>query len=155
MGPPPVKKSNTMLIVIIVIVVVVALVVAGTLLALNAINHTVNSTSDVSMTIVGHSTVPASDYSIAPSAGDIYVQVSVTMTNKASVINDISSIWFSLKASGTEHSPVLFVTTDTHTAVLQVGGSTTFLVSFEVPSSATLEKITYTPFLGHAVSANF
>jgi hypothetical protein len=70
MGAPPTpKKNNTMLIVVIVIVVVVGLVIAGTLLALNAFNHAVNQTSDISMSVIGTATPTSNDYSIAPSTG--------------------------------------------------------------------------------------
>jgi len=46
------------------------------------------------------------------------------------------------------------VTSDTTSAALPVGGTTTFSVSFEIPSTASPQKIIYTPILGHEVSAN-
>jgi hypothetical protein len=154
MGAPPAKKNNTLLIVVIVIVVVVGLVIAGTLLALNAFNNTVNSTSDVSMSVIGTATPTSSDYSIAPSAGMTYLQVTVSMTNKGDIPTAVSSIWFQLQASGTKYSSTQYVNTDSTSASLLVDGTTTFKVSFEIPTTASPQKIIYTPIFGHEASAN-
>ena len=156
MGAPPVpkKKNNTMLIVIIVIVVVVGLVIAGTLLALSAFNNTVNSTSDISMSVIGTATPTSSEYSIAPSTGMTYIQVTVSMTNNGDIPTAVSGIWFQLQASGTKYGYTPMVTSDTTSATILVGGSTTFKVSFEIPTTASPQKIFYNPIIGHQVSAN-
>ena len=156
MGAPPVpaKKNNTMLIVVIVIVVVVALVIAGTLLALNAFNHAVNQTSDISMTVIGTRTPTASEYTVAPTAGNTYVQVTVSMTNNGDILTAVSGIFFELQASGTKYSYTTLVTSDTYSASIAVGGTTTFKVSFEIPTSASSQKIIFSPIFGHEVSAN-
>jgi hypothetical protein len=152
--PAPAKKNNTILIVVIVIVFVVGLVIAGTLLALNAFNNTVNSTSDISMSVIGTATPTSSDYSIAPSAGMTYLQVTVSMTNNGDIPTAVSGIWFQLQASGTKYSYTTMVNTDSTSASLMVGGTATFKVSFEIPSTASPQKIIYTPIFGHEVSAN-
>lgn len=154
MGAPPAKKNNTLLIVIIVIVVVVGLVIAGTLLALNAFNNTVNSTSDISMSVIGTATPTSSDYSRAPSAGMTYLQVTVSMTNKGDIPTAVSSMWFQLQASGTKYGSTLYVDSDTTSASLLVDGTTTFKVSFEIPATASPQKIFFSPIFGHEVSAN-
>jgi hypothetical protein len=155
MGAPPAaaKKNNTMLIVIIVIVVVVGLVVAGTLLAMNAFNHAVNQTSDISMTVTSHRTPASSEYSTPPTTGNTYVQVTVSMTNNGDVITTVSGIWFQIQASGTKYSWTPFVTSDTTSATIPVGGTASFTVSFLIPSTATPTKIFYTPIFGHETSA--
>ena len=156
MGAPPVsaKKNNTMLIVVVVIVVVVGLVIAGTLLALNAFNNTVNSTTDISMTVTGTRTPASTEYSIAPATGKTYLQVTVSMTNNGDIPTAVSGIWFELQASGTRYPYTPMVTSDTTSATLMVGGTTTFKVSFEIPTTASPQKIIYTPIFGHEVSAN-
>ena len=156
MGAPPVpaKKNNTILIVVVVIVVVLALVIAGTLLALKAFNNTVHQNTDISMTVTSHRTPTSSEYSIAPTSGNTYVQVTVSMTNNGATMTTISGIWFEIQASGTKYSWTPFVTSDTSSATIPVGGTASFTVSFEIPSTATPTKIIYTPILGTSVSAN-
>jgi hypothetical protein len=152
--PAPAKKNNTLLIVVIVIVVVVGLVVAGTLLALNAFNNAATSTSDLSMTVTGTHTPTSSEYSIAPTTGMTYIQVTVSMTNKGDLATSVSSIWFELQASGTKYSFTPLVNTDTQTSpMLLPGGTTTYKVSFSIPDTATPQKIFYNPILGHQISA--
>ena len=154
MGAPPAKKNNTLLIVVIVIVVVVGLVIAGTLLALNAFNNTVNSTSDISMTVTGTHTPTSSEYSIAPTTGMTYVQVTVSMTNNGDIPTSVSGIWFELQASGTRYPYTLYVNSDTTSATILVGGTTTFKVSFEIPSTASPQKIFFSPIFCDQVTAN-
>jgi len=153
-APPAAKKSNTVLIIVIVVIVVVGLVVAGTLLALSAFNHAVDQTSDVSMTGASTRTPAASEYSMAPGTGMTYVQVTVTITNKADIPTAISDVWFQLQASGTKYTFTPYVNTDTYSTTMPVGGSVTFKVSFEIPSTAIPQKIIYNPILGHSVSAD-
>ena len=154
MGAPPSKKNNTMLIVVIVIVVVVGLVIAGTLLVMNAFDNTVNQTSDVSMTVTGTRTPTSSEYSIGPSTGMTYIQVTVSMTNKGDFPTTVSGIFFELQASGSRYSFTPMVTSDTDSATILSSGTTTFKVSFEIPSTASPQKIFFSPILGHEVSAN-
>jgi hypothetical protein len=156
MGPPPApKKNNTILIVVVVIVVVLALVIAGTLLALNAFNHTVNQSTDISMSVTGTRTPASSEYTISPSSGRTYVQVTISMTNNGDIVQAVSSIFFHLQASGTRYGSLLsVVNTDTYSATIPVGGTTTFKVSFDIPDTASPQKIIFTPIFGHEVSAN-
>jgi len=154
MGAPPVpaKKNNTILIVVVVIVVVLALVIAGTLMVLNTFNHAV--TSDISMTVTDTRTPASTEYTIAPTAGNTYVQVTVSMTNNGDMITAVSGIFFELQASGTKYSYTPQVTSDTYSATIPAGGTATFSVSFEIPLTASPQKILFTPILGHQVSAN-
>jgi hypothetical protein len=152
--PAPAKKNNTVLIVVIVIVVVVGLVIAGTLLALNAFNNTVNQTSDVSMTVTGTHTPTSSEYTVAPAAGKTYFQVTVSMTNNGDIPTMVSGMLFELQASGIKYPYTPLVTSDTDSDTILVDETITFNVSFEIPTSATPQKIFYNPILGHQVSAN-
>ncbi len=150
MAPPPQKKSNTMLIVVIVIVVVVALIVAGTLLALNALNHT--NDQNLTITFTGKTTVSSTDYSIAPPSGEHYEQITVNMHNRGDSAVTVTSIYFSLTASGTKYGATFFVDTDTETAVITAGSTMTFKVSFAIPDSSTPTLLTYQPILGSKIT---
>ncbi len=156
MGAPyaPPKKNHTMLIVVIVILVVVAVVIAGTLFVIMSINNTVNNVTDVSMTVTSTRTPTSSEYSIAPTSGMTYFQVTVSMTNHGDMVTSVSGIWFELQASGTKYSYTPFVTSGTSSATIMPGGSTSFTVTFEIPTSATPQKIYFTPLFGHETSAN-
>jgi hypothetical protein len=155
MGPPPAKKkSNTMLIVVIVIIVVIAVVVAGTLLVINSLNNTVNNVTDVTMTVTSSRTPASSEYSMAPATGMKYFQVTVSMTNSGDMLTSVSPLWFQLQASGTKYGYTPYVTSDSSSGSLLPGASDSFTVSFAIPSSATPQKIFFTPIFGHEVSAN-
>ena len=156
MAAPPVqaKKNNTMTIVIVVIVVVVALIIAGALISLYVFNNAVHNTSDLSMTVSGTHVATASEYSTAPSAGSEYLQVTVVITNHASIPTSVSPLLFTLKASGTDYGYTPWVTSDTSSGAILAGGSSTVKVSFMIPVGATPEKITYAGFLGNDVSAD-
>jgi hypothetical protein len=154
MGAPPAPKKNntTLWIVVVIIVVVLAVVIAGTLLALSVFNNVTNQ--DISMTVLGTSNPSSSDYSIAPSSGMTYIQVTVSMTNNGDIPTAVSGIWFQIQASGTKYSATTHVTSDTTSTSLLVGSTATFKVSFEIPITASPQKIIYNPILGHQVSAN-
>jgi len=151
MGAPPVqKKNNTMLIVIVVIVVVLAVVIAGTLLALNALQHT--GDQDLTISFVSRETVSSTDYSIAPSTGQHYEQITVSMHNKGSSPVAVSSVYFSLTASGTHYGPTFFVDTDSQGATITSGSTVTFEVSFQIPDGSTPTLLTYQPILGSKIN---
>ncbi len=151
MGPPPVKKkSNTMLIVIVVIVVILAVVIAGTILAINALQHT--NDQDLTITFVSRETVSSTDYSIAPPSGQHYEQVTVSMHNNGGSMVVVSSIYFTLTASGTKYSATLFVDDDTRTASIGSGSTATFLVSFAIPDGSNPTQLSYEPILGSKIN---
>jgi len=152
MGAPPAKKNNTLLIVIIVIVVVVGLVIAGTLLALNAFNNATNQ--DVSMNVVGTRTPASTEYSIAPSSGMTYIQVTVSVTNNGNLPTALEGLFFHIQASGTRYDYTMNVNTDSDSNTLLVDDTATFKVSFEIPITASPQKIIFNPIFGHEVSAN-
>jgi hypothetical protein len=129
-------------------------VIAGTLLALNAFNNTVNSTSDISMSVIGTATPTSSDYSIAPSAGMTYIQVTVSMTNDGNLPTAVDGFLFHLQASGTRYSYTTAVTTDSSSKTIMAGETITFNVSFPIPTTASPQKIYFSPILGHEASAN-
>ena len=83
-----------------------------------------------------------------------YIQVTVSMTNDGDLPTAVSGIFFELQASGTRYGYTTMVTSDTYSATIPVGGTATFSVSFEIPSTASPQKIIFSPILGHEVSAN-
>lgn len=152
MGAPPVpqKKSMLWIVVVAVIAIVVVAAVVGALVIMNSINHVGNG--DIDMTVTSSATVSASDYTIAPAAGDKYVQITVHMKNNGDLPLVASSVFFKLEVSGssTDYVPTPYVTSDTDSLTLQTGASGSFTVSFEVPSGATPDKITYNGIFGSA-----
>ena len=144
-GAPPKKKSMLVPIIVIVVVAIVVLAIVGVILALNTFNHATHQDIDMTVTNVGTPTA-----SIPASTGDKYVQLTLSIKNNGEIPLTISHIFFTLHTSTGTYTPTNNVPSDTPGEGILAGNTAVYLVSFEVPNTATLNKIVYSGIFGSA-----
>ena len=144
-GAPPKKKSMLVPIIIIVVVVIVVLAVVGTILALNAFNNATDQELKITVTNVGTPTA-----SVPPASGNKYVQLTLSIKNNDNLPLTVSDTFFTLEASTGTYHPTTNVASDTFGTVIMSGGTSSYLISFEIPSTASPEKIVFSGVFGNA-----
>ncbi len=145
--PPPAKKSNMVwIIVVVVVAIIVVLAVVAALLASSFFHSATHQDLEMTVTNVGTPT----SFIVGPAAGDKYVQLTILVDNNGQLPLTLSNIYFSVDTSTGVYQATSNVNSDTMGAIVYAGGSTMYFVSFEVPNSATLEKVTYSSPFGSA-----
>jgi len=142
-GQQTAKKSNTGLIVAIVVIVIVAIIIVGAIAAMTAVNDA--TTTKVSMNVANSREVV--DPLFSPSAGNRFVQLTVTMTNNERSTITLSPFEFHILAGDGSSYDYAMLIDNTVPSGLAAGSTATFSITFEVPTDKTPTKLTYQALL--------
>lgn len=147
------KKKTNEVAVLLVVLVVVVVVIAGIYIAAIAIREAARDITNAKVEITVLSSAAPNDCIFPPETGSKYVQLTVVFVNKDDNSLSLSSFEFEIEVAGGARYDSTWNVEDTVPASIAPGGSATFTIAFEIPSTAVPQKLIYKSLFENEVEA--
>jgi len=147
------KKKTDEIVVLLVVLVVAVVVITGIYIAVTAAREAARDITTANVEITVLSSGAPNDYLYPPETGSKYVQLTVVFVNKDDNSLSLGSFEFELEVAGGARYDSTWSVDDTVPASIAPGGSATFTIAFEIPNTATPQKLIYKPLFENEVEA--
>jgi len=147
------KKKTNVIVIVFVALVIVILVVAGIYVVAIAAREATKDITTAKVEITVLSSGAPNDYTFPPDTGSRYVQLTVVLLNKDDNSRSLSSFEFKLEVVGGARYSSTWNVDDTVPSSIAPSGSATFTIAFEIPNTATPQKLIYDSLFENEIEA--